>query len=185
VRTGRLRIPYRSDGQRESNPLDRCESPSRLTKARLPPSGPSSRSGLERTHPFRYRQRLVGATSRPYVLIVEDEADTRRTVERALRDASLETVAVADGTAALAQCQRRDPAVIVLDLALPGLDGEKFADAYRRIPQSRARLIVISGTQKGGETAAKMRAYAYLSKPFRLDRLVEAAAKLISETSAG
>ncbi|HEV8669201.1 MAG TPA: response regulator [Candidatus Limnocylindria bacterium] len=121
---------------------------------------------------------------KPYVLVVEDEVDTRRTVERALRDAALETVAVPDGAAALAQCQRHDPAAIVLDLALPGLDGEKFADAYRRIPQSRARIIVISGTQRGGEIAAKMRAYAYFSKPFRLDRLVEAAAKLVSEMPA-
>lgn len=123
----------------------------------------------------------VGITSRRYVLVVEDEADTRRTVEKALRDADLETVAVADGDAALAQCRRRDPAVIVLDLALPGLDGVKFADAYRRqAEQGSARIIVISGTPRGGETAAKMRAYAYFSKPFRLDRLVEAAAKLVA-----
>lgn len=123
----------------------------------------------------------MGAISRPYVLVVEDEVDTRRTIERALREATLDTVSVPDGAVALAQCMRRDPAVIVLDLALPGFDGQKFADAYRQIPHGHARIIVISGTQRGAETAAKMRAYMFFSKPFRLDRLVEAAAKLISE----
>lgn len=116
----------------------------------------------------------------PYVLVVEDEVDTRRTVERALRDATIDTVSVPDGAIALAQCMRRDPAVIVLDLALPGLDGQKFADAYRQIPHSHARIIVISGTQRGAETAAKMRAY-FFSKPFRLDRLVQTAAKLVGD----
>jgi two-component system KDP operon response regulator KdpE len=123
-------------------------------------------------------------STRPYVLVVEDEVDTRRTVERALQDIWLETVAVSDGAAALAQCLRRDPAVIVLDLALPGLDGPKLADAYRQIPRSRARIIVISGTHRGAETAAKMHADVYFSKPFRLDRLVEAASKLLNEMSA-
>ena len=126
----------------------------------------------------------MAAIPRPYVLVVEDEVDTRRTVERALRDATLYTISVADGSVALAQCMTRDPAVIVLDLALPGLDGKKFADAYRQIPHSHARIIVISGTQHGAETAAKMRAYTYFSKPFRLDRLVQAAAKLVNEAPA-
>lgn len=116
-------------------------------------------------------------------LVVEDDQGTRETVVVALRDAGISSVGVSDGTEALAACQRRDPDLVVLDLALPGLDGARFADAYRRIPGSRARILVISATERGSETAARIRADAFLSKPFRLDALVALAERLLSDAA--
>ena len=113
------------------------------------------------------------------VLVVEDDASTRETVMSALGDVGISCLGVPDGTAALAECQRRDPDLIVLDLALPGLDGARFADAYRRIPGSRARIVVVSGTEKATETAARIRADAFFSKPFKLDALVSLTERLL------
>jgi DNA-binding response OmpR family regulator len=117
------------------------------------------------------------------VLVVEDDASTRASVVSALGDAEIHCIGVPDGTAALAECQRRDPDVIVLDLALPGLDGARFADAYRRIPGSSARIIVISGTDRATETAARIRADAFFSKPFELDALVAMAERMLTEAA--
>ncbi len=98
------------------------------------------------------------------VLVVEDDAIIR-------------------GTAALAECQRRDPAVILLDLALPGLDGARFADAYRRIPGSSARIVVVSGTDRATETAARIRADAFFSKPFKLEALISLTERLLRQAA--
>jgi len=125
--------------------------------------------------------RQVGKTggSHARVLVVEDDATTRDTVMSALGDVGISCLGVPDGTAALAECQRRDPDLIVLDLALPGLDGARFADAYRRIPGSRARIIVVSGTDRGTETATRIHADAFFSKPFKLDALISLTERLL------
>ena len=114
------------------------------------------------------------------VLVVEDDAALRETISSVLRDAGLTTTAAPDGTAALAECQRRDPDLVILDLALPGLDGARFADAYRRIPGSSARIVVVSGTDRGAETASRIRADAFLSKPFEVDRLLATVQRLLN-----
>ena len=111
---------------------------------------------------------------RPYVLVVEDDPDTRLIVSAALEQLDIEVIAVSDGDAAVGQCIRRDPAVIVLDLALPVLNGEKFAEEYRKLPSSNGRIIVLSGAPRGAETAARIRASAYIGKPFAVDGLVAA-----------
>ena len=125
------------------------------------------------------RQVAQKGASRARVLVVEDDASTRDTVVSALGDVGISCLGVPDGTAALAECQRRDPGLILLDLALPGLDGARFADAYRRIPGSRARIIVVSGTDRATETAARIRADAFFSKPFKLDALVSLTERLL------
>lgn len=62
-------------------------------------------------------------------------------------------VGAADGVDVLAACAERDPDVILLDLAMPRLGGQAFADAYRRGP-GRAKIIVISGATNAGEEFA-------------------------------
>ena len=122
-------------------------------------------------------QMLGGDRAR--VLVVEDDDGLRETLSSGLRDAGFTITTAPDGTAALAECQRRDHDLIILDLAMPGLDGIRFADAYRRIPGSGARIVVVSGTDKGAETASRIRADAFLSKPFEIDRLLATVQRLL------
>lgn len=119
-----------------------------------------------------------------YILVVEDDGDTRRAIIEALTESGLEAVAAEDGAIALAICRERDPAVIVLDLKLPRLDGEKFVDAYLKLPRrsNSAQILVISAADDGAETAAKVGGRRYLSKPFSLERVVSAVQKLLSDS---
>jgi two-component system phosphate regulon response regulator PhoB len=119
------------------------------------------------------------ASPRPFVLVVEDERDILRVVATALEEAGFDTVAVRDGAIALEQCQSRDPAVIVLDLAMPELDGAQFAREYRKLPRSNARILVMSATPRAAEMSAVIRADAYISKPFPIARLVAAVTSLL------
>jgi two-component system response regulator MprA len=57
------------------------------------------------------------------VLLVDDDASIRRMLERTLAAEGYDVAAVADGGAALAAVERSVPDAIVLDVAMPGLDG--------------------------------------------------------------
>lgn len=91
----------------------------------------------------------------------------------ALDDAGYVSVEAEDGQSALAACQQRDPDVIVLDLGMPRLSGQAFADEYRR-GLGHAKIIVMTGAPRGAETSARMHAAVYLSKPFDLGQLLAA-----------
>jgi two-component system response regulator MprA len=114
----------------------------------------------------------------PRVMVVEDDDELRALIRSALADAGYVAVEAADGTAALAVCADRDPDVILLDLALPRLGGQAFADAYRR-GLGRAKIIVTSGAARGGEESARMGAAVFLSKPFGLDEMLDVVKRVL------
>jgi DNA-binding response OmpR family regulator len=114
----------------------------------------------------------------PRVLIVEDDDALRSLIGSALRDAGYAAVEAADGAAALAACEERDPDVVLLDLSLPRVGGQAFADAYRR-GMGRAKIIVMTGADRGGEESARMHAAIFLSKPFDLEQLLVAVKRVL------
>jgi CheY-like chemotaxis protein len=119
----------------------------------------------------------------PRVLVVEDDEDLRYLIGSALADAGYAAIEAADGIAALAACEQRDPDVVLLDLNMPRLGGQGFADAYRR-GAGQAPIIVMSGAENGGEASAHIQATAYLSKPFDLKRLVGAVQRVLPLATA-
>ena len=76
-----------------------------------------------------------------------------------------------DGGEALRVVQADPPAVVVLDIQMPGVDGPTFARelrmALRRVP-----LIVLTGVADPRREADRCNAEAYLSKPFDAEELV-------------
>ena len=117
------------------------------------------------------------------VLVVEDDDELRGLIRAALADAGYSVVEAADGAAALAACAERDPDLILLDLALPRLGGQAFADAYRR-GLGRAKIIVTSGAARGGEESARMGAAVFLSKPFGLDEMLNVVKRVLKPSIA-
>jgi DNA-binding response OmpR family regulator len=120
---------------------------------------------------------------RPRVLVVEDDDELRGLIASTLGDAGYVAVEAADGESALAVCHERDPDVILLDLGMTGLSGQAFADAYRR-GLGHAKIIVMTGAARGGETSARMHAALYLSKPFDLQHLLAAVKRVLDPTPA-
>jgi CheY-like chemotaxis protein len=119
----------------------------------------------------------------PRVLIVEDDDDLRSLIGSALGDAGYAVVEAADGAEALAACEERDPDVVLLDLGMPRLGGQEFADAYRR-SHGRAKIIVISGAERGGEASGRMHAAVFLSKPFDLEQLLGTVKRVLHPATA-
>jgi CheY-like chemotaxis protein len=68
---------------------------------------------------------------RPLILVVDDMADTRRLMRRVLERNGLRVIEADSGEAALRSAVRDRPAVIVLDLRLPGISGFDVARNIR------------------------------------------------------
>jgi DNA-binding response OmpR family regulator len=100
------------------------------------------------------------------VLVVEDEPEIADAVVQRLRSEGYDARSVADGAAAVEQCRRLKPDLVVLDLMLPGLDG---LEVCRRI-QAERRVPVIMLTARDDETdlvvGLSVGADDYLAKPF-------------------
>jgi DNA-binding NtrC family response regulator len=116
-----------------------------------------------------YSDKRTVATRR--VLIVEDEADVRKTLTdilRAMRYAEpLEIEGAPDGREGLDAVVRQRPDLVLLDLQMPRMDGLALLKQIREI-EPRLPVIVISGTQENKMSSEALRhgAVAYLPKPF-------------------
>ena len=106
------------------------------------------------------------------VLVVDDDPDIREMLDLALSAEGYEVMTAADGAAALDAVREATPDLILLDLKMPGMGGEEFAERYRRGPGPRAPVVVVAAAQETAQRAAEMGAAAYLRKPFQLDDLL-------------
>jgi two-component system, OmpR family, response regulator MprA len=107
------------------------------------------------------------------ILVVDDDAPIRRMLDRALRAEGYEVELAADGGEALAAVEARVPDLVVLDVAMEGLDGIAVA---RRLRAKRLALPVLMLTARDGvpDRVAGLDAGAddYLVKPFATDELL-------------
>jgi len=108
-----------------------------------------------------------------HILIVDDEAEIRESLEEILREEGYSVASA--GTAAEALAQARDPVydLLLLDIWLPDRDGlEVLAELRALDAESRPEVIVISGhaTIETAVRATKLGAFDLLEKPLMLER---------------
>ncbi|HEY8230298.1 MAG TPA: LytTR family DNA-binding domain-containing protein [Rhodanobacteraceae bacterium] len=112
------------------------------------------------------------------ILIADDEPLARARLAALLRDCEgAEVVAsVGDGEAALAACAQHKPELLLLDIAMPGLDGIGVARRLAMLPDS-PQLVFCTAYEAHALAAYELRAADYLLKPVRIERLREALAR--------
>jgi DNA-binding response OmpR family regulator len=122
------------------------------------------------------------------VLVVEDDPAIREVVTLAIGEDLGVPVAVArDGTAALTQAQALAPAVVVLDLMLPGTDGFQVARRLRAEPATTwTWIIAVSAAGAAMESAARNAGCdEFVPKPFDLDDIVGRVAAALDHADRG
>lgn len=109
------------------------------------------------------------------IVIVDDEPLARARLAALLRECEgAEVVAsVGDGEAALAACAETRPDLLLLDIAMPGLDGIDTARRLAVLPDS-PQLVFCTAYEQHALEAYELRAADYLLKPVRIERLREA-----------
>jgi DNA-binding response OmpR family regulator len=110
---------------------------------------------------------------RPVVLLVDDDARIRRSVAAGLRLEGFDVVPASGGRAALAAVERVEAAAMLLDIAMPDLDG---LEVLRRLRAAGHDLpvCVLSARDEIGDRVAGLEAGAddYVVKPFALEEVV-------------
>jgi len=109
------------------------------------------------------------------ILIVDDEANIRKSLEGVLSDEGYSCALAGDGADALSQLQSLHPSLVLLDIWMPGMDG---IETLRRIKeyQPRTPVIMMSGhaTISTAIMATKMGASDFVEKPLELDLVLKA-----------
>ncbi len=116
----------------------------------------------------------------PSVLVVEDHADTRHMVEEYLQLHGFTTVGAENGADALGKLREHTPALILLDLTMPVMDGWQFRREQQRLADTLARIpvVVLSALHDCARHAQALGAIDVLSKPIDLDRLAALVGRL-------
>ena len=113
----------------------------------------------------------MNARPRP-VLIVDDDVETLAAERELLAESGFRVVEAHDGAEALRMVQEDPPAVVVLDVQMPGMDGPSFARELR-MGLRRVPLVILTGVPDPRREADRCNAEAFLSKPFNAQELVD------------
>jgi two-component system KDP operon response regulator KdpE len=105
------------------------------------------------------------------ILVVEDDAETRRAVAVSLSAHGYRVDEAADGEEAVRLWERRRPDLILLDLGLPGLDGLGVVRRVRRDATTPIIVLSARGEEKDKVGALDAGADDYLAKPFGIGEL--------------
>src|SRR6266545_464830 len=121
---------------------------------------------------------MRGLGERARVLIVDDDEHIKEFLGLALEDEGYEVVTAPHGAAALERIADRAPAVIILDLWMPVMDGFSFLREYRGRPGPHTPVIALTAAQYDSARQSLTDADAFLTKPFSLDALIEQVRRL-------
>ena len=119
------------------------------------------------------------------ILIVDDEASIRKSLEGVLSDEGYSCALASDGADALSRLQTLDPSLVLLDIWMPGMDG---IETLRRMKAARPEtpVIMMSGhaTISTAIKATKGGASDFIEKPLEIDLLLNAIRRALGTQDA-
>jgi CheY-like chemotaxis protein len=126
------------------------------------------------------RSDVVAATEKT-ILVVDDDLEIRETIRDVLEEEGYRVELAANGAEALAHLRAKgeagEPALVLLDLMMPEMNGWQFCEEQRRDPRlAKIPVLVISAASVDAKKGS-IAGYAFLKKPIELARLLEAVAK--------
>ena len=110
------------------------------------------------------------------VLIVDDDPQVLRLVEKMLRPRSVKILLAPKPSEALAICQNEPVDLLISDLSMPEMDGTRLAERVLKLHPDAAVLLMSGHFKEPPVRAAQMR---FLRKPFFPSQLVECLRELL------
>lgn len=140
-------------------------------EAGLDGAGPSGVDGVsEYTNDDQPIEALALKVKR--ILVVDDEALILRSLQRILLAAGYEVVIAASGLEALDLARQKQPDLVLLDLAMPGVDGLAVCRELRQWLEAPIIVVSAYGEERFKVHALDLGADDYLTKPFGTDELL-------------
>jgi excisionase family DNA binding protein len=124
----------------------------------------------------------AAAPGRPRILVADDESSIRELLSKTLALADYEVDVAHDGRAAIERLRSAHYDLLITDLKMPGLDGLGVIREARRY-RSDLPIIIITGfsTEASAIEAINLGVAGYLTKPFRIPKVLATAAKALGE----
>src|SRR5829696_8478891 len=130
-------------------------------------------------------RQAVPVGARPRVLVVDDEQGIRELLSKTLALAEYEVDLAPDGRLALDRMRLIPYDLLITDLRMPGVDGLTVIREARRL-KADIPVIIVTGysTEASAIEAINLGVQGYLTKPFRVPRVLAAAAKALGESAS-
>jgi PAS domain S-box-containing protein len=126
------------------------------------------------------------AIERHTVLVVDDNRDAAETMAMVLDMSGHEVFRAHDGQTAVEMVKRHDPAVVFLDIGMPGMNGYETASLLRALPGAQARVLVaLTGWGSEADQARSLEAGfdLHLTKPVDIDKVQHVLSARFSDKS--
>ena len=122
---------------------------------------------------------------RPAVLLVDDDQTLLSVLARRLTREGFDVRTAPSGSAALAALERGWPAIIIVDLMMPGMDGFELCARIKRFAD--LPIIVLSAVDADESKVRALEEYAedYITKPFNPDELVARVQRVLRRVGGG
>lgn len=112
--------------------------------------------------------------NRGKILVVDDEPAMRELLRLHLANHGYEVLAAEDAVVAGHMVLAEKPALLIVDVHMPYMDGYEFVAALKADPETRDIPVIFLTTDDAVATQAqRLGAAAYLSKPVMADRLLQ------------
>ncbi len=115
------------------------------------------------------------------ILIVDDDPGLQETLAAILESEGYQPVIAGDGLEALEKLKQVKPALMLVDLAMPRLDGQGLIEELERQGQRVGiPVIILTADARAKHKAQTARADGYVEKPFRIPTLLGEIDRLVS-----
>ncbi len=143
----------------------------------------------ESAAPARLQQpadRVATSTETRNILVVDDDPAILEVVAWTLEEAGYTVAAVTSGREALqwiqaAEAAGEPPALILLDLAMPGMNGEQvMASLRQKWGVNSAPIIILSADHEAQQRRQELGAVSALTKPFEIEQLLKVVKRFVT-----
>ena len=122
----------------------------------------------------------AGGAMTTQVMVVDDDPEVCRLLRAALEMEGYGVTTAADGGEALARIADEHPALVLLDLHLPVLDGWEVLRRLRTLPLHPA-VVFMTAAEQAREQASRHAADGCLPKPFDVARVLDLAERFVPD----
>jgi two-component system response regulator MprA len=106
------------------------------------------------------------------ILVADDDPEILKLLKRGLAYEGYFVDTAVDGNEALAKARDTEPALIILDVMMPGIDGIEVSKRLRQVNDIPVLMLTAKGTLRDRVTGLDSGADDYLIKPFEFDELL-------------
>ena len=122
------------------------------------------------------------------ILVADDEEDIRLIIKFALEDKGYKVITAADGAEAVAVADKEKVDLIILDAAMPKMDGYEACKRLKRNAKTKdIPVIFLTAIDllKDKLKSQRLGAAKFISKPFEIEALIEGIASILNNIGSG